>query len=201
MKKLHLLLPLALLALALGLVACGGGSDESDEDKVVETIETSVVSTDPADCTELATQAFLEQTEFEQGAAAVESCEESAAETENDPDSVEVSEVEVDGASATANVSFEGGPYDGQILSVALVEGDGTWKMDEITGFVEFHQEHLAQSFEEGLTSGDNPLPGDVASCLGDELRQLPRPQFEELILSGDAQPLVELVEGCSQGL
>lgn len=197
MRKLHLLLlPAVLLALGFGLVACGG-SDESDEDAVIETIETSATSSDPADCTELATVAFLEQTEFEQGDAAIESCEESADETENDPDSVEVSKVEVDGSNATADVAFVGGPYDGQVLSVALVEEDGTWKMDELTGFVTFDQDHLAQSFQEGVTSGSNALPAAVGECLGEELGELPRGDFEDLILSGEPQPLVELVEGC----
>jgi hypothetical protein len=195
-RKLRLLLPLALSALALGLVACGGGGD-SDEDEVVETIETSVVSTDPADCKELATLAFVEQTEFEQGPAAFESCEESAGETENDPDSVEVTEVEVDGSNAGADVAFEGGSFDGQVLSVALVEDGGTWKMDEITGFVEFDQDHLAQTFEREITSGGDALPAAVASCLGDELRALSPREFEDLILNGDAQPLIELVEDC----
>jgi len=194
-RKLHLLPSLALLSLVLGLAACGGG--ESDEDKVVEVIETAVVSADPADCKELATQAFLEQTEFSQGAEAVESCEEDAADTANNPDSVEVSKVEIDGSNATANVAFQGGPYDGQALSIALAEDDGTWKVDQLTGFVEFDQESLAQAFEEGVTNGDDPLPAAVASCLGDELREISRPEFEDLILGGDAQPLVELVEGC----
>jgi hypothetical protein len=199
LRKLRLLAPLALLALSLGLAACGGGED-SDEDKIAETIETAVVSTDPADCEELATLAFLEQTEFEEGSAAVESCEEGAEETEDDPESVEVSEVEIDGSNATANVAFKGSPYDGQVLAIALAEEDGAWKLDQITGFVEFDQDQLAQSFEEGVSSGDDALPAAAASCLGDELRGLSRPEIEDLIFSGDPQPLVELVEGCSQG-
>jgi hypothetical protein len=198
-RKLHLLLlPAVLLALGFGLVACGG-SDESDEDAVIETIETSAMSSDPADCKALSTIAFLEQTEFEQGDAAIESCEKSADETENDPDSVEVSKVQVDGSNATANVAFVGGPYDGQVLSVALVEEDGTWKMDELTSFVTFDQDHLAQSFQEGVTSGSNALPDEVGACLGEELSELSKAEFEDLILGGEPQPLVELVESCQQ--
>jgi hypothetical protein len=193
-------LPLALLALVFGLAACGGDS-ESDEDKVVDVIETSVTSTDPADCKELATQSFLEQTELEQGAAAVENCEESAEDTENDPESVDVSEVEVDGSAATADVAFTGGSFDGQTLSVALVEEDGDWKMDEITGFAKFDQEKLADSFEEGLQSGDDALDPQLATCFAEVVREASKAQAEEIVIGGSPQPIVEIIEGCSEGL
>lgn len=197
MKKRHLLLPLALLALAL--VACGGGGD-SDEDKIVEVIETSVTSADPADCKELATQAFLEQTELEQGAAAVESCEESAEDTADDPESVEVSEVEVDGSAATANAAFSGGSFDGQTLTVALVDEDGDWKMDEITGFAKFDQEGLATAFEEAFESDEDVDP-QLATCFAETIRELPKAEAEQLVIGGSQEPVVEIVEGCSEGL
>ena len=200
MRKLHLLLPLALLALALGLVACGGSS-ESDEDKVVDVIETSALSTDPGDCKELATQAFLEQTELEQGSAAVKSCEESAEETEGDPESVDVSKVEVDGSAATADVAFTGGNFDGQTLSVALIEEDGDWKMDEITGFAEFDQDKLADAFAEGLQSGEDALDPQLATCFAEVIREMPKPEAEEAIIGGSADPIVAIIEGCSEGL
>ncbi|HEV2858880.1 MAG TPA: hypothetical protein VGW80_10810 [Solirubrobacterales bacterium] len=201
MRKLHLtLLPALLLALALGLAACGGGG-ESDEDKVVETIETSALSADPADCKELATIGFLEQTQLEKGDAAVESCEEDAKDGENDPDSVKVTKVKVDGSDATADAAFEGGTFDGQTLSVALVEEDGTWKMDEITKFAKLDQEQLATAFEEALTSGEDALPEDVGTCFGEVIRELPAEEVEEVIIGGDPQPLVELLEGCQEGL
>jgi hypothetical protein len=200
LRKLHLLLPLALLALALGLVACGGSS-ESDEDKVVDVIETSALSTDPGDCKELATQAFLEQTELEQGSAAVKSCEESAEETEGDPESVDVSKVEVDGSAATADVAFTGGNFDGQTLSVALIEEDGDWKMDEITGFAEFDQDKLADAFAEGLQSGEDALDPQLATCFAEVIREMPKPEAEEAIIGGSADPIVAIIEGCSEGL
>jgi hypothetical protein len=199
-RKLHLLLlPAALLALALGLAACGGG--ESDEDKVVDVIETSVTSTDPADCKELATQAFLEQTEFAEGAEAVESCEESAEDTKDDPDSVEVTEVEVDGSSASADVAFTGGSFDGQTLAVALVEEDGDWKLDEVTRFVELDQEKLANSLEEAFESGEEALDPELVACFGGTIRELSKEQVEEVVIGGSSEPIVEIVEGCSEGL
>lgn len=198
MKKLYLLLPIALLALAFGLVACGGG--DSDEDKIVEVIETSATGADPADCKELSTQAFLEQTELEQGAAAVESCEESAEDTSDDPDSVEVSEVEVDGSSASANVAFDGGNFDGQTLTVGLVEEDGDWKLDEITGFAEFDQEKLASAFEEAF-EGEEGVDPQLASCFAEVIRDISEEEAEEIMIGGNSEPIVEIIEGCSAGL
>ncbi|HEX6601744.1 MAG TPA: hypothetical protein VF030_03815 [Solirubrobacterales bacterium] len=199
MRKPHLLLPLALLALVFGLVACGGGGD-SDEDKVVEVIETSATSSDPADCKELSTHAFLEQTELEEGAAAVESCEESAEDTSDDPDSVEVSEVEVDGSEATANVAFTGGSFDGQTLTVALVEEGGNWKLNEVTGFAEFDQEKLASAFEEAFESEEDVSP-EFASCFAEVIRDVSKEEAEEIMIGGESQPIVEIIEGCSAGL
>lgn len=198
MRKLHLLFPLALLALALGLAACG--SSESDEDKIVEVIETSAVSDDPADCEALATQAFLEQTQFSEGKEAVESCEESAKETEDNPDSVEVSEVEIDGSDATAEAAFVGGNFDGQTFTVALIDEDGDWKLDEITGFADFDQEQLGTSLEEALLSEGDSVEAGLAECFGETIRQAPEEQAEGLILDGSGEAIIEIIEGCSEG-
>lgn len=192
------MLPLALAALALGLAACGG-SDESDEDKIVDVIETSVTSTDPADCEKFATQAFLEQTELSEGKEALESCEESAKDTEDDPDSVDVTEVEIDGSSATADAAFTGGSFDGQALTVALVEEDGDWKLDEITGFSKLDKDQLATSFEEAF-EGEEDFDPQVAACFGEVLRELPDSQVEEVVIGGSVDPVVEIVEGCTEG-
>ena len=201
MKKLHLLLlPALLLTLTAGLAACGGAGGDGDEAAVIETIETAATSTHPADCKKLATQDFLEQSEFEEGAAAVKSCEEDAEDTEDDPDSVEVTKVEIDGSNATAEASFEGGTFDGQALSLGLVEEDGTWKMDEIAGFAKLDQERFVEAFEKGITSGDESLPTPVASCIGEVFRGLSKTELEEVVISGDPQLLIEIIEGCQQG-
>jgi hypothetical protein len=199
LRKLHLLLPFALLVFVFGLVACGGG--DSDEDKIVEVIETSVTSTDPADCKTLATQEFLEQTEFSEGPEAAKSCEEDAEDTSNNPDSVDVSKVEIDGSDATANVAFVGSDFDGQTLAVALVEEDGDWKMDQITGFVKLDQEKLATAFEEALQSGEEPLEEELAVCFVEVLREASKPEVEEIVIGGSSQPITEIIEGCSEGL
>ena len=74
MRKLHaLLLPVVLLALASCLHACGDSA--SDKETIARTIETALALTDPGDCTELMTQAFVEQETGDEGVEAVEGCE------------------------------------------------------------------------------------------------------------------------------
>ena len=193
MPRHRLLIPLSILVLALGLAACGGGG-ESDEDKITDTIETSVLSTDGSGCTELQTLKFVEQTQGEAGKAAIKSCEEEAKDGSDDPDSVKVTKVEVDGSSATADAAFVGGSFDGQTLSVALVEEDGGWKLDEATGFAKFDKAKLIAAFTSSLEEEVEP---ELASCLGQAFEAADQGELEELILGGSSQPIVELVEAC----
>lgn len=96
-KRLALFFVLCLLpATAVGLTACGGGSD-SEAEEVSAVIDESVTTTDPSKCTELMTDRFIEQNSNQTGKAALEECEEEAADTSDDPDEVIVSAVEIDG--------------------------------------------------------------------------------------------------------
>lgn len=194
MRKLHLLLPLAVLVLALGLAACGGG--ESDEDKIVSAIETSATSTDPSICKETETLAFMEQTNSASGAAAEKECEEEAKSGEDNPDSVNVSEVEVEDEKATANVEFKGGNLDGQVVEVALVEEEGDWKLDELTGFAKFDPSQIVAALAQGLEEEPEIEP-QVASCIVEGMEEAPDEELEALVIENNSQPIVELAESC----
>lgn len=199
MRKLRLLLPVLLIPV-LVLAGCGDGGN-GEEDRVVETIETASLSTDPADCTKLFTVQYLEQVHFRKGQPkiALKNCVYYANRPKldtNDVESVEVSNVEVEGSEATADVAFTGGTFDGQTLSVAVIEEDGNWKMDELTGFVEFDQDKLAKFLEAQFATELEPT---VLSCLGKEFREMPQAEFEELMIEGDTEPIVEIVQGCQQ--
>ena len=119
MLKRRFLLACLLVFSALAVVACG--SSNSDESQVEEVVETSATSTDPADCTKLQTQQFLEQTTQESGKAAVKKCEEEA-KGEEGAESASVSNVEVDGSSATAEAALTGGGLGGQTVEVCCQE-------------------------------------------------------------------------------
>jgi hypothetical protein len=195
LKKRHLLLPCLLLVSALFLVACGG-SGSSDESEIEDAIETSATSDDPANCTDLETQSFVEQSTSESGKAALKSCEEETADPESKADSVEVTEVEVEGDKATAQAAIAGGGFDGQALVLALVKDGNQWKLDEITEFAKFDQGAFAQQFKTQLEKGGEVEP-KTTSCIVEALEEAPRAELEELMLSGDSTPIEELAESC----
>jgi ABC-type glycerol-3-phosphate transport system substrate-binding protein len=197
LNKRHLLLPCLLIVSALALVACGG-SGSSAESEIEAAIETSATSGDPASCTKLETASFVEQSTGESGKAAIKACEEEA---KKDPESraksVEVSEVEVDGSKATANAALSGGNFDGQAVSIALVEEEGDWKLDELTGFTKFDQGAIAQVFETQLDKSGE-LSSKQTSCIVEGIEEMPQGEIEEVILSGNSTPIEELAEGCA---
>lgn len=80
---------LAIVAIAIAVVAASGGGGHEDQDEIASVVEAASTSTDPADCTELQTQRFLDQTQFRgSGPEAVERCSAGARNTGEDPDSV-----------------------------------------------------------------------------------------------------------------
>jgi len=188
-----LLLGGCLIAASLTFAACGGG--ESDEDKISAAIETAATSTDPADCSALTTLSFMEQTESEEGKAALKACEKDATDGSTNPDSVTVSEVEVDGSAATADVAFVGGNLDGQALTIGLVEEDGDWKLDQLESFTKFDKAKIVAAFTEGL--GEAELSDEQASCIVEELEASSNEELEELVLSGSSEGFVAIAENC----
>jgi hypothetical protein len=197
LKKRHLLLPCLLIVSALALVACGS-SGSSAESEIEEAIETSATSGDPANCTKLETANFVEQSTSESGKEATKTCEEEAKkDPETRAESVEVTDVEVDGSKATANAALSGGAFDGQTLSVALVEEEGGWKLDELTGFAKFDQGAIAKVFETQLKKSGE-LNSEQTSCIVEGIEKLPQAELEETILNGNSTPIEELAEGCA---
>lgn len=196
MRKLHLaLLPALLLALALGLAACGS-SGESDEDKIVSTIEEAATSDDPSICSETQTLSFMEQTTGSSGKGAEKECQQEAESGEDQPDSVKVSKVEVDGGSATADAEFKGGPFDAQILELALVEEDGEWKLDKLTGFAKFDSDSLVASFAEQIEQ-DSSIEPETASCFVEGIEELSDPELESVVIESNTEVFGEIAESC----
>jgi hypothetical protein len=193
-SKRLLLLPCLLVLSALVLAACGSGG--GDESKVEETIEKSATSTDPADCTKLETQQFMEQTTQESGKAAVKSCEEEA-EKEEGAESAAVSNVEVEGSSATAEAALTGGSLDGQTVEVELVEASDQWKLNEVIAFTKFDQAKLVETFEGDLSEASNEVSPKFAACFIETFKQADQAEIEELIF-GSGRGFEEIAENCS---
>jgi hypothetical protein len=193
----RILVPLALLALAaLILTACGGGS--SDEDKITETIETVATTSEPSNCTELETQAFVEQNTTEKGKAALKACEAEAEAGEEEAEGANVSNVSVNGSKATAETEFEGGSLGSQSLEVALVEEDGTWKLDQIEGFANYDGKALGEAFETQFEEEPGELSSAQAKCISGKIAGLAQAEAEEVFFGGSAEPIIELAQSCA---
>jgi ABC-type glycerol-3-phosphate transport system substrate-binding protein len=179
----------------LALVACGS-SGSSDESQIEEAIETSATSTDPADCTKLETQQFMEQTTQESGKAAVSKCEKEA-EAEEGAESASVSNVEVSGSSATAEAALTGGGLDGQAVEVALVKDGDQWKLDEVVKFTKFDRAKLVEYFEEEFSKSSNELSPKLAGCFIEAFQEGSQAEIEELLLGSSAKGFEEIAETC----
>src|SRR4051794_36390248 len=140
------------------------------------------------------TQAFSEQGFRQEGAGAVETCEQNARAEESPYDPVEVTDVEVDGSKATAEVGLtdDGAPI-GQVLVAALVEEDGDWKLDEFTGYAEFDKRKWVEEQREALESGHDVIEPQVVDCIVEAYRKRSRPELEEMVLGGSARTEIEI--------
>jgi hypothetical protein len=194
--KSRLLIPAFLFALvvSVGVAACGSG--ESDEDKITAAIETSATSEDPASCEETATQAFMEQNNGGEGQESLKNCEEDAEEGVDNAESVDVSEIEVEGSEASADVAVTGGILDSQTVAVNLVEEDGDWKLDEFSEFVTFDPEKLLTSIEEAFAENEKVEP-ELGECVLEGLGELSESELEETILVGE-EGIGAIVEECA---
>jgi hypothetical protein len=190
-------LSLVLFWLVLALAACGGG--ESKEDKVAQVVETWAAATDPANCKKLATQSYVEQTQMIEGTDALSNCEFEVAEDPRQQSSTaEVESVEIEGTEATADVAFTGGAYDGQTLSIDLVERNGSWKLDEITGFARFEREKLVRAFQKVMLEGvSGALEPSLAACVAEQFGERSRPEFEAIVLGRSPLPIELATENC----
>lgn len=190
-----LLLPCILLLSSLALVACGESADESE---IKDAIEVSATGDDPANCTDLVTPRFLEQTTQETGFDALNTCEEEASDGRG-AESVNVSNVEIDSLNprATADVALTGGGFDGQEVEVALEKQNGQWKLDEITGFAEFDEAKAIESLEKGFAEPSSEVSKGLATCIVESFEEAPQPKFEEVLLSATTDEFEELTEDC----
>jgi hypothetical protein len=195
LEKRHLLLPCLLLVSAFFLAACGGGGS-SDEEQVEAAITTSATTADPANCTKYETLAFSEQSSDESGKAALRTCESEAKDPTNNAKSVEVTKVAVDGSRATANAAISGGGFDGQTVEIALVEEDGQWKLDEISGFAKLDTAKLGDTFRTQFEATEE-LTAEQTDCIVGGIEAASQAEVEEFLLSGSSTAFVEMAESC----
>lgn len=196
MKKKLLVLPLALLIAALVLSACGGssGSSGGDESAIETAIEESATSEDPMICSEFQTEAFNES-DYPEGNALKE-CEEATESGASVAESVDISNVEVNGEKATAEVEVKGSGLDGQQLEVELAKEGGDWKMNELVSFTKFDSAAFAETLGEKLGEEEGISP-ELAKCVSESLGSVSQEEAEMIVFEKNLEPLEEAAGGC----
>jgi hypothetical protein len=198
--KKSLLIPLLVLIAALALAACGGGgsssSGGSDEGAIESAIETAATSTDPSKCTEVQTQKFNEAETSASGKQAQKVCEEQAEADESPAESVTVSEIKVNGKTATAEVEIGGGSLNDQGIELELVEEEGAWKLNKFVSFTNYDGKALSESLEEKLGEEEG-IDSTLAKCIAAGVAELSQPEAEALAFEKNLEPIEELLGNC----
>ncbi|MGH2939977.1 MAG: hypothetical protein ACRDPE_17845 [Solirubrobacterales bacterium] len=199
MKKSLLLLPIALIAMALALTACGGGSSSSgggEEAAIEEAIETSATSTDPSKCTEVQTEAFNEEETGATGEESLEICEKKAG---SEPaESVTVSNISEAGETGTAEVEIEGAGLEGQAVEVAMAKEEGDWKLNEVVGFTSYDPAGIASTLEEKLAEEEG-VSASLAKCVSEGVEEMSQKEAEAMVFEKNNEGVEEIANACNE--
>jgi hypothetical protein len=180
-----------------GLTACGSSdSNSADQDQITTAITQAATSGDPSACTKYQTVKFDEQTSSGTGQAAVRSCEKDAAQTA--ADNVDVTDVNVEGDTATAKAKATGSIFDGQTLELALVKEGDQWKLDQFTGFENFNKEAMINAFREQLSQEAGTTPQAV-QCVVQQFQQASDEQMEAIFTSSNPQAENQIFAPCGK--
>jgi hypothetical protein len=197
---------LVLAPLVALLAACGGSSSKGGDDAksspddkaaVTAAIKEAATSTDPAACTRLETQRFIEQNALVQGSAALKRCREETPNAADNPHTTNVSNVKVQGDAASAQAAFEGGNLDGQAIDLRLVKQQGRWKLDHIDDFAKFDRKRFLAALSASLARPPSSQAPDTVKCIVGRIGALPDSGIQEIYVNGDASKLASVSGPC----
>ncbi len=201
MKKSLLMLPIALIAMAMALTACGGGSSSSggDEEAAIEkAIETAATSSDPSKCSEFQTEAFNETETGKTGEESLKVCEEEV-EAESEPaESVTVSNISENGDTATAEVEVNGGSLGGQAIEVGVKNEEGNWKLNEFLGFTNYDAAGIAAALEEKLGEEEG-ITASLAKCVAEGVEEMSQEEAEAMVFEKSSKGVEEIAQACNK--
>lgn len=195
MKKLWIPLVAVLAVIVAGFVfqRIVGNDDEA---KIKKTIEVVAMSTDPEVCHDDMTERYLRQRTGLGPDVADDVCEEHVA--ANESHSVVVSDVAIDGSSATALVAESGSWFNGSELQFGLVRADGNWKLDRLIAFERFDRGAFDQGYEGQLAKYGTPRRS--IDCALQRLRKSSDSEIEAALIEGTSGPMfVEILAGCDR--
>jgi hypothetical protein len=188
----------AAVVAAFGIAACGDNNNGSsaDEDQITAVLTRAATSGDPTSCTRDQTLRFVEQTNGgPQGQAAVKACEKDAKNTA--AQKIDVTDVSVNGDTATATAKATGSIFDGQTIQVGLIKQNGQWKLDEFKGFEDFNKDAMIAAFTEqpDLKSA----PPQAVDCLKTQLQKASDQQIEDTFTNANSKAGEQLFGPCDK--
>jgi len=167
---------LALLAAAgasVALAACGssGGSDSSKQ--ITDTLTTGLKTNDPTVlCTKTFSTGFV--TRIYGSQAKCIAVETKNAKTNKPATAVKVTNIKVDGGTATAVVAVTGGDQDGANGQLSLVSQQKGWRVDDLSTAL------LRSQFDAGVKN-DRSVPADLKACIASKVSGLDDASFRTL--------------------
>jgi hypothetical protein len=177
------------LVFGIGLPTCGP-FDEGEEDRVADVIERGFIEPRPENCSELATQRFLDQLSPREGARALDDCREDAEDEDSFAESVDVTEVNVDGDKAAATAEITGGNSDGQRMVLSLVKDRDQWKIDYLEE-LDIDRERFDKAALGDLTEPRAAFSKRQARCVISEIhRNVSDSELERAFIASNYQPI-----------
>jgi hypothetical protein len=197
---------LPLVALVVLLAGCGGSGSKGDNGgkasegesaAVTAAIKQAATTTDPAACTRLETQRFMEQNALVKGPAALKRCRQETPDAADNPHTTNVSNVKVQSDVATAQAAFEGGNLDGQAIDLRLVKQQGRWKLDHIDDFAKFDRERFLTALGASLARPPSSQSPDTVKCIVGRIGGLSDSDIQGIYVNGDAGKLASVSGPC----
>lgn len=177
----------------------------SDEEQVEETIEIAVLSTDPYTCGEVQSQRYLEENYGKSGLAAVYACRAVKAGPGRLADEIEIVDVTIHGATATATAVPSKDGTELKRLIYSLAKEDGRWKLARLERWAQIDRRDLAEDLKKGAEQSGAEITATLSACIDRSVREMPRGELESLLRGLLVDPQTpealravrELLEGC----
>ncbi len=115
---------------------------------------------------------------------------------EDKTDTVDISNIAVNGKSATADVAITGSTLDNQSVEVEAVNEGGSWKLNKFLGFAKFDGAALAEQFEKGLEEAEELEPKQI-TCISEGLAEFSQKEAEAFVFGKNLEGLTKVAEGC----
>jgi hypothetical protein len=167
-----------------------------DSAQISRAVEAAATSTDPSYCRESVTAGYLQQTTGAKAPYADQVCESEAG--MGGADSVDVSDIAIDGSHATARVAYEGGSLDGARLAVRLVKEGKDWRLDELVAFEEFDRAKFDRSYRRDLVQFG--APRRAVECALARVGAYSDRDLQQVVLQSAHAVFLPILVGCDRG-